>query len=84
MRKRSVIGMLGATGIATLSFVLMDKSKRERMMNKWNEWRNTFQTNQSNLPLEAAGDPGKDNLENTDMVAEGSQFGVNYYNKIRK
>ncbi|WP_228552424.1 hypothetical protein [Gracilibacillus salitolerans] len=85
VRKRNVVGMLGAAGIATtLSFMLMDKSKRERLMNKWNEWKVSMQTDQSNLPIEEAGDPGRDNLQNADMVAEGSQFGVNYYNRVKQ
>ncbi|MGP4040433.1 hypothetical protein ACTWP4_11170 [Gracilibacillus sp. D59] len=85
MRKRNVVGMIGAAGMATtLSFVLMDKSKREIMMNKWNEWKKSVQKNDTSLPIEEAGDPGKDNLENSDMVAEGSQFGVNYYNRVKQ
>ncbi|WP_238343489.1 hypothetical protein [Gracilibacillus saliphilus] len=82
VRKRSIVGMIGAAGIATsISLVLMDKSKRQSLMNKW---KNAMQMNESHLPIEEAGDPGKDNLENADMVAEGSQFGVHYYNKVRQ
>ncbi|MRI66691.1 hypothetical protein GH885_10145 [Gracilibacillus thailandensis] len=85
MRKRSIVGMIGAAGVATsISLVLMDKSKRQSLMNKWNDWKNAMQMNDSHLPIEEAGDPGKDNLENADMVAEGSQFGVHYYNKVRQ
>ncbi|MFD2656226.1 hypothetical protein [Gracilibacillus thailandensis] len=85
VRKRSIVGMIGAAGVATsISLVLMDKSKRQSLMNKWNDWKNAMQMNDSHLPIEEAGDPGKDNLENADMVAEGSQFGVHYYNKVRQ
>ena len=35
------------------------------------------------FPLEEAAGYDSDDTENVDMVSEGSQFGVNYYNKVR-
>ncbi|SHM88073.1 hypothetical protein [Gracilibacillus kekensis] len=85
MRKRNMISMVGgAAGVATLSYILMDKNRRDMLKNKWSEVRNSFLNEDTELPIEEAGDPGRDNLENADMVAEGSQFGVDYYNKVKE
>ncbi|WP_058306985.1 hypothetical protein [Gracilibacillus massiliensis] len=85
MRKRNVISMVGgAAGVATLSYLLMDKNRRDMIKTKWSDLRSSFINENTDLPIEEAGDPGKDNLENADMVAEGSQFGVDYYNKVKE
>lgn len=36
------------------------------------------------FPIEEAGVPETDNPENANMVDEGSQFGVNYYNNLKE
>ncbi|MGN8645150.1 hypothetical protein ACTNEO_03530 [Gracilibacillus sp. HCP3S3_G5_1] len=85
MRKRSIVGMVGAAGLATtLSILLMDKPKRKKFAKKWEDWKNSISTSKSTLPIEEAGNPSQDNIENAKMVAEGSQFGVNYYNKVKQ
>ncbi|UOQ85452.1 hypothetical protein [Gracilibacillus salinarum] len=85
MQKRNMIGMVGAAaGVATISYMLMDKDKRTMLMDKWSGVKDYLNTENTDLPIEEAGDPGKDQLENADMVAEGSQFGVDYYNKVKQ
>ncbi|UOQ47995.1 hypothetical protein MUN88_18370 [Gracilibacillus caseinilyticus] len=85
MQKRNMIGMVGAAaGVATISYMLMDKNKRSMLMDKWSDMKDYLNTENTDLPIEEAGDPGKDQLENADMVAEGSQFGVDYYNKVKQ
>ncbi|GAE91790.1 hypothetical protein JCM21714_747 [Gracilibacillus boraciitolerans JCM 21714] len=85
MRKRNILSLAGAAGVATLSYMLKDKSRRDNVKNKFNNIKKSFKKQDTGLPIEeAGGDPGKDNIENADMVAEGSQFGgVNYYNKVK-
>ncbi|WP_112180727.1 MULTISPECIES: hypothetical protein [Paraliobacillus] len=36
------------------------------------------------FPIEEAGEPETDNPENANMVDEGSQFGVKYYNNLQE
>lgn len=46
-------------------------------------WIQMFQMEES-FPIEEAGLPETDAIENAKMVDEGSQFGVNYYNHLKE
>ncbi|MDX8044891.1 hypothetical protein SH601_02730 [Gracilibacillus sp. S3-1-1] len=81
MRKSSVVGVIGAVTVAaTASYLLLDKPIR-KINNK--KYSNPNRQNQASLPIEAAIDPGEE-LENANMIAEGSQFSVNYYDKMKE
>lgn len=76
---------IGASGIAAVTYYLMDDKKKEQVNQKVKSTVNQIKNmGKNDLPIEEAGHPEKDNLDNADMVAEGSQFGVNYYNKVRQ
>ncbi|KAB8138616.1 hypothetical protein F9U64_03095 [Gracilibacillus oryzae] len=92
MRKGKIANIAGGAAVVGLSLVLMDKTKRDSMMSKMkkmsekvsNKFSNSNSKNNSNLPIEESGDPGRQGIQNSNMVAEGSQFGVNYYNKTKQ
>ncbi|GAB2543243.1 hypothetical protein [Gracilibacillus alcaliphilus] len=81
MDKKYLIG--GIVGVATAGLaacLLSSRTNREKLCQMWNNLTDPY----SNFPIDIAGDPGLDNLENSDMVEEGSQFSVDYYNKIKQ
>ncbi|SER97267.1 hypothetical protein SAMN04487944_11431 [Gracilibacillus ureilyticus] len=86
MRKTKMANIIGgAAVVGGLSYVLMDKTRRDNVKSKFKEIKQSVSNNNSShLPVDEAGDPGKQGIQNSNMVAEGSQFGVNYYNKIRQ
>ncbi|WP_163536682.1 hypothetical protein [Gracilibacillus sp. YIM 98692] len=84
MRKKGMISIIGAAGAAATTYMLVDKGKREKLKSKFSQMKSMSKNNDSNLPLEEAGNPSKASLENADMVAEGSQYGVQYYNKVKQ
>lgn len=70
-KKEIILSTIGAVGVGTLTFLVMNpKNKRKET--------------KTNLPIRKAGVPEEDHTENAKMVAEGSQFGVDYYNKIKE
>lgn len=89
MKKRWIYSGVGAVGAGALTFLLKDENRRTGLKDKAKSFTNTIRErvqndNNSGLPVEKAGVPEADHVENTKMVDEGSQFGVQYYNKIRE
>lgn len=70
----SIVGTVGVTALAS--------RKRDKLKDLF-----SFlipKQSKVNDTIQKAGHPELDQLENSDMVDEGSQFGVNYYNKYRR
>ena len=84
MDSRNLMNIICGVGVGALTYVLMNKLKQDKNDRQYKEIRKTLKKNKTHLPIEEAGYPGKDELDNADMVAEGSQFGVNYYNKVKQ
>ncbi|WP_186577594.1 hypothetical protein [Aquibacillus kalidii] len=85
MSKQAILYSISALGIGTLSYLAMDSDRRRAIKNKITKWTSQQTNKQDNISaIEKAGRPEMDNMENSKMVAEGSQFGVNYYNKIKQ
>ncbi|WP_066192793.1 MULTISPECIES: hypothetical protein [Gracilibacillus] len=85
MNKRYIIsGIAGIVSAAAVSYLLSNEANREKLCDVWKKIKTNLQSNYDDFPIDVAGDPGIDNLENSDMVEEGSQFGVNYYNEKRQ
>ncbi|WP_335808455.1 hypothetical protein [Halobacillus litoralis] len=81
LRKRWIFTAIGATLGGTLAYFLKDEDNRQQVKDK----AKTIQSNlgkTEDLPVEEAGKPETASLDNSDMVAEGSQFGVQYYNEL--
>ncbi|ASK63621.1 hypothetical protein CFK37_16375 [Virgibacillus phasianinus] len=91
MKKRYLLSGIGAIGAGVAGVVLKDKNKREKLKltieNTTTKIKNM--NKEKETTLEDAGIPDqvedKDQaqLENSKMVSEGSQFGVNYYNEVK-
>lgn len=91
MRKRYLFSGIGAVGAGVAGFVLKDKDKRDKIKTSVKDTTTKIKKmNNKESTLEDAGIPDQvDNkdraqLENSKMVSEGSQFGVNYYNEVKE
>lgn len=89
MKKKWIFSTVGAVGAGALGYVLKDENRRSVIKEKAKTFSNSVKdslqkNNQEDLPIEKAGVPETDHVENTKMVDEGSQFGVQYYNKVKQ
>ncbi|MDV2582271.1 hypothetical protein [Alkalibacillus haloalkaliphilus] len=84
MAKKLILSSVVAAGAALTSYVLIDENRRNEIKQKVKQVKESFNGNDTNLPIEEAGNPELDDIENSDMVAEGSQFGVQYYNEMKE
>ncbi|MBM7552901.1 hypothetical protein [Thalassobacillus pellis] len=83
MKKRWIYSAVGAIGAGALAYVWRDETKRDQLKQKAKSLQEKWtQSESGDFPVDAAGKPEVDNFENTKMVSEGSQFGVNYYNEL--
>jgi len=70
----------GVTGVGT--FLIKHRSDRK----KWEEYINMprgSKNEDNQFPIEKAGHPHPENLPDNEMVSEGAQFGVQYYNHLK-
>ncbi|MGP4062163.1 hypothetical protein [Halobacillus litoralis] len=81
MRKRWIFTAVGAVAGGTIAYFLKDEEKREQVKDKARSIQGSF-GQKADLPIEEAGKPEVSHQDNADMVAEGSQFGVQYYNEL--
>lgn len=84
MDKREVINVACSVGVGTLTYLLLCKTQGNKEDRRYQKIRQALENSSTDLPIEEAGDPGKDEFDNSNMVAEGSQFGVHYYNKVKQ
>lgn len=84
-------GLLSAGLIA--GYLLLDKNDRKRLKKRFNDYkRMIFRESEYEYysTLEEAGIPDqldrtdRAQIENSKMVSEGSQYGVNYYNQFQE
>ncbi|SDB87325.1 hypothetical protein SAMN05421734_10256 [Pelagirhabdus alkalitolerans] len=84
MSKKVVMGLVGISA-SVVGFVLADRKTRANLKEKGHDLKmRLLLKNKPNFPIDEAGDPLEDQIENADMVSEGSQYGVEYYNRIRQ
>ncbi|MBP1948762.1 hypothetical protein [Virgibacillus litoralis] len=91
MRKRYIATAAGAVGAGIMGVIFNKEENRNKLKDKVRYLTDKVKgTNKSNSTFEDAGIPdqaeNKDpaQLENSKMVSEGSQFGVDYYNKVKE
>lgn len=77
--KKSLPYLVGAGAVLYLT---LNKPIREKGIKMIKNWLHLIQDSKT-FPIEEAGVPELDNIENAKMVDEGSQFGVEYYNRVK-
>lgn len=88
MKKRYLA--IGISIGAVASYLLVDGDNRNRLAKNVQIIMNKFKRNKESTLLEKAGIPDQiddqelSQLENAKMVSEGSQYGVQYYNEVKK
>lgn len=91
MKKRNIFTAVGASviGAGAASYFLMNDHQKTRLKDKFSDMVNGTKMEQQST-FEKAGQPDQTptkepaDLENSKMVSEGSQFGVQYYNEKRE
>lgn len=94
MKKRYIATAVGviSTGLIA-SYLLNDKESRSKLKVKFNDLKNGILAKKEYKfysTLEEAGIPDQldridlAQIENANMVSEGSQYGVNYYNEMQE
>ncbi|WP_249869905.1 hypothetical protein [Oceanobacillus saliphilus] len=86
MKKRYLLSAVGALGAGVAGYYLKDERNRNKIKDTTNEFTSKMKT-KVNKTFENAGVPDQSpdlsddlsQLENSKMVSEGSQFGVQYY-----
>ncbi|SDJ04248.1 hypothetical protein [Salimicrobium halophilum] len=80
MRKRWKLALAGAVTGGAVAYLMYDEERRTQLTDKVKQL-NTKE-DLDDMPIREAGEPEVDNLQNSKMVSEGSQFGVQYYNEL--
>lgn len=81
MRKRYIAATIGMVGMGVATNLVLQRKKRSKFTDDYSL--------QGHI-LEEAGIPDQlknedlAQLENANMVSEGSQYGVNYYNEVKE
>ena len=91
MKKRNIFTAVGASviGAGAAGYFLMNDHQKTRLKDKISDVINNIKMEQQST-FEKAGHPDQSprqelaDLENSKMVSEGSQFGVQYYNEKRE
>ncbi|TFB23340.1 hypothetical protein E3U55_05860 [Filobacillus milosensis] len=85
MARKRVISSIVAGGAALGAYIFSDENRRGKFMNQYNKMKDRLFNNDDKDTLEKAGNPeSKAEHENSKMVSEGSQFGVQYYNEVKE
>ncbi|MFC4556976.1 hypothetical protein ACFO3D_01980 [Virgibacillus kekensis] len=90
MRKRYIASAIGATGAGIAGYLLRNENNRSKLKQRAKYYSDKVRSkNSSDHTLEEAGIPDQmseydtEQFENSKMVSEGSQFGVEYYNEVK-
>ncbi|WP_067728232.1 hypothetical protein [Oceanobacillus damuensis] len=91
MKKRYLLSAVGAVGAGLASYYLKDEKNRNKIKDTTTEITNKMKKKTDNT-FENAGVPDQSaesdqdtsQRENSKMVSEGSQFGVQYYNEKKE
>lgn len=90
MRKRYIASAVGAIGAGVAGYIFKNEDNRDKLKGKVNAVKDRLMDNQEDPTLEEAGKPDQLEAEipaqeeNSKMVSEGSQFGVQYYNEVKE
>ncbi|WP_174613123.1 hypothetical protein [Virgibacillus ihumii] len=90
MRKRYIASAVGAIGAGVAGYLLKNEENRNKLKGKVDAVKDKLMDNQEDSTLDEAGKPDQlesdvpSQEENSKMVSEGSQFGVQYYNEAKE
>lgn len=86
MRKRNLVAISAiSAGISAAgTYLLQNKPARDKLVNFVRIKMDGGGIDEDQFPIEKAGHPGPDNMADNEMVSEGAQFGVQYYNHARE
>ena len=83
--KRHIFIVLIAAITSFISVLLINEKRRKEVLKRLSDLKRSIQlNNNTHFPIQEAGMPYTDNLENSKMVSEGSQYGVEYYNRLQR
>ncbi|WP_027963062.1 hypothetical protein [Halalkalibacillus halophilus] len=82
MAKKYIVSSVVAAVTGLVAYLMVDENRRSETKNNLIKAKQKL-TGEKDLPIDQAGKPEIDQLENADMVSEGSQFGVQYYNEVK-
>ncbi|PKR78493.1 hypothetical protein CEY16_01680 [Halalkalibacillus sediminis] len=81
-KKKTLISSVVAAGAALGAYIFTDENRRSKINQQFQSMKKKL-TKEDDFPIDKAGKPETDHIENADMVSEGSQFGVQYYNEVK-
>ncbi|GAA4066936.1 hypothetical protein [Amphibacillus indicireducens] len=83
--KRNFLIILVAAVTSFVSVFLLNQNRQNKVLEELTDLKRSMQLrNNTHFPIQEAGLPYTDNLDNAKMVSEGSQYGVEYYNRLQK
>lgn len=83
--KKNFFLVLITVAASVISFMLINKKRQKKILINLNRAKRSIKLhNKDYFPIQQAGDPLSDALENSKMISEGSQYGVDYYNWVRQ
>jgi hypothetical protein len=90
MRQKTLISgiALSTVGVGVTTYLLKDKSNRQKVtgfvQNAKNKIPYFARKNTDSFPVEKAGHPDPQDIEDNKMVSEGSMYPVQYYDEKKK
>lgn len=82
--KRGIYTTIVAAGSAALgAYIFSDENRKNKLKGQYDKVKNQLLGDQTD-PIEKAGKPEEvSHQEDSKMVSEGAQFGVQYYNDVK-
>jgi hypothetical protein len=83
-QKYLLSGLVVST-VGVTTYLLKDKPKRDKTKETVQKWmtkiKSPFLEKEQELPIDKAGKPDPEDVDDTKMVSEGAMTGVQYYNE---
>ena len=83
--KRNLFIVLVAAVTSFVTVFLLNQKRQNKVLEELADLKRSIQLkNNTHFPIQEAGLPYTDNLDNAKMVSEGAQYGVQFYNQINQ
>ncbi|MFD2639626.1 hypothetical protein [Piscibacillus salipiscarius] len=84
MRKGIMTTLVAAGSAAVGAYIFSDENRKSKIKGQYQKVKNQLLGEQTD-PIEKAGKPEEvSHHEDSKMVSEGAQFGVQYYNEVKE